>query len=165
MFSNRSLLLVLNCVFFFMGALLFGIGIWSQVDKNFATLWNTLDVSKVLDARALYGAGLLLIISGFCSIFVSFIGMYGAYKKDRCFLTTYCLLTSIVLIMEIASAAVFISYQNQAREKMELGLNKTVELINNASDPLSQKVMDTVQSVFHCCGCEGKSVCLLYTFF
>ena len=67
--------------------------------------------------------------------------------------------------MEIASAAVFISYQNQAREKMEMSLNKTVELINNASDPLSQKVMDTVQSVFHCCGCEGKSVCLLCSLF
>ena len=159
MISNRSLILILNCVFFFMGATLLGVGIWSQCDKNFATLWNTLDVSKVIDARALNGAGILLIISGCCSIIVSFIGMYGAWHKDRCFLTTYCLLTSIVLLMEVASAAVFISYQNQAKEKMEMGLSKTVEKINTDNDLVAQRVMDTVQSVFHCCGCKGKFFC------
>lgn len=155
--SSRSSLLILNTTFFFLGGGILAVGLWSQYDKNFAALWNTFEVSKVIDAKALNGAGLLLIISGFCSIGVSFIGMYGAYKKDRCFLTTYCLFIGIILIMEIASAAVFISYQNQAREKLEIGLNKTVDKINNEDDHLSQKVMDTIQTVFRCCGCEGKN--------
>jgi len=132
------------------------VGIWSQYDKNFAALWNSFEVSKVIDSRALNGAGLLLIISGFSSLGVSFVGLYGAFKKDKCFLTTYCLLVSMILILEIASASVFISYQSQSREKLELGLNKTVEKINAENDPISIKVMDSIQTVFECCGSKGR---------
>ncbi len=154
--SSRSSLLALNTIFFFLGGGLLAVGIWSQYDKNFAALWNSFEVSKVIDARALNGAGLLLIISGFSSLGVSFVGLYGAFKKDKCFLTTYCLLVSMILILEIASASVFISYQSQSREKLELGLNKTVEKINAENDPISIKVMDSIQTVFECCGCKGR---------
>lgn len=156
--SSRTSLIILNALFFFLGGGILAIGLWSQYDKNFAALWNSFEVSRVIDAKALNGAGLLLIISGFSSIGVSFIGLYGAYKKDKCFLTTYCLFICVILILEIASAAVFLSYQNSARGKLEAGLNKTVNNINNNNEqPLSQKVMDTIQSTFKCCGCEGPS--------
>jgi len=154
--SSRSSLLVLNTIFFFLGGGLLAVGIWSQYDKNFAALWNSFEVSKVIDSRALNGAGLLLIISGFSSLGVSFVGLYGAFKKDKCFLTTYCLLVSMILILEVASASVFISYQSQSREKLELGLNKTVEKINAENDPISIKVMDSIQTVFECCGSKGR---------
>jgi hypothetical protein len=160
--SSRNSLLILNTVFFFLGGGILAVGLWSQYDKNFSALWNSFEISKVIDAKALNGAGLLLIISGFCSIGVSFIGMYGAYKKDRCFLTTYCLLTCLILMMEISSVAVFISYQNQAQTQIELGLNKTVAKINTENDVLSQKLMDTIQTVFRCCGCEGNSKQILF---
>ncbi len=39
----------------------------------------------------------------------------------------------------------------------QLGLNKTVAKINTENDVLSQKLMDTIQTVFRCCGCEGNS--------
>lgn len=156
--SSRTSLLILNTIFFFLGIGLLTVGLWSQYDKNFAALWNTMEVSKVIDAKALNGAGLLLIISGFSSIGISFIGLYGAYKKDRCFLTSYCLFIFIVLILEISSAAVFISYQNKAKEDIQLGLNKTITNINNDHDlVLSQKIMDSIQTAFKCCGCEGPS--------
>ncbi len=154
--SSRSSLLALNTIFFFMGGALLAVGLWSQFDKNFAVLWNSLQVSKMIDAKALNGAGLLLIISGFSSLGVSFVGLYGAFKKDKCFLTTYSLLVCMILILEIASVSVFISYQSQSREKLEIGLNKTVERINAENDPVSIKVMDSIQTVFECCGCNGK---------
>lgn len=155
--SSRTSLLALNVIFFLLGCGLLGVGLWSQYDTNFAALWNSFEVSKVIDAKALNGAGLLLIISGFSSIGVSFVGLYGAYKKDRCFLTTYCLFICVILILEIASVAVFMSYQNQVKEKLEVGLNKTVTKINANDDPVSLKVMDTIQSVFECCGCNGPN--------
>lgn len=160
--SSRTSLLALNVIFFLLGCGLLGVGLWSQYDTNFAALWNSFEVSKVIDAKALNGAGLLLIISGFSSIGVSFVGLYGAYKKDRCFLTTYCLFICVILILEIASVAVFMSYQNQVKEKLEVGLNKTVAKINANDDPVSLKVMDTIQSVFECCGCNGKIGSVFY---
>ena len=155
--SSRTSLLALNTIFFFCGAGIFAIGLWSQYDKNFAALWNSFEVSKVIDAKALYGASLLLILSGLASVLVSFVGMYGAFKNDRCFLTTYCLFICAILIVEIAAAAVFISYQSEARDKLREGLNLTVNKINAEEDKISLKVMDTIQTVFQCCGCEGPN--------
>lgn len=155
--SSRCSLIILNILFLVLGCGLLGIGLWSQFDKNFAALWSSFEVSKVIDAKALNGAGLLLIISGFSSVGISFVGLYGAYKKDRCFLTTYCLLICTILILEVASAAVYLSYQKQAPTKLELGLNKTIEEINNKDDQVAIKVMDSIQTVFHCCGCHGPN--------
>lgn len=79
-------------------------------------------------------------------------GLYGAIRKDKCFLTTYCLLVCIILILEIAAASVFISYKNQAPDQLKLGLNKTVEAINNdPNDKASLALMNMVQSVFKVC--------------
>ena len=71
--SSRSSLIILNFLFFILGAGLLGVGLWSQYDKNFAALWSSFEVSDIIDAKALNGAGLLLIISGFASVGVSFV--------------------------------------------------------------------------------------------
>ena len=155
MISSRSLLLVLNTFFFFLGCGVLTIGLWSQYDKNFSILWNSFEISKLIDARGLNGASVLLIVSGFSSIFVSFIGLYGALKQERCFLTTYCLLMCIILILEVSATSVFVSYQNQVRGQLEAGLNKTVQLINTDGDKVAFGVMSTIQPLFKCCGCHG----------
>lgn len=155
MVSSRAWMLILNTFFFLMGFGILSIGLWSQFDKNFSVLWNSLELSKVIDAKGLNGASLLLILSGLSSVIVSFVGLYGSLKKDKCFLTTYCLLMCIILILEIAAASVFISYNTQARIQLEIGLNKTVEQINTNEDKAAIQVMNTIQTVFKCCGCNG----------
>jgi hypothetical protein len=155
MISSRTWMLLLNSFFFLMGLGILSIGLWSQFDKNFSVLWNSLELSKLIDAKGLNGASLLLILSGFSSLIVSFIGLYGSLKKDKCFLTTYCLLMCIILILEIAAASVFISYNTQARVQLGISLNRTVEQINKNEDLAAIQVMNTVQTVFKCCGCDG----------
>lgn len=156
MVSSRAVLLLLNTFFFFLGFGILAIGLWSQYDPNFSVLWKSFEITKVIDARSLNGASLLLIISGISSVIISFMGLYGAMRKDKCFLTTYCLLVCIILILEIAAASVFISYKNQAPDQLKLGLNKTVEAINSdPNDKASQTLMNMVQSVFKCCGNNG----------
>jgi hypothetical protein len=62
---------------------IFSIGIWSQYDKNFSTLWNSFEVSHLLDARGVNGASLLFIITGLASILLSFLGLFGSLKKGK----------------------------------------------------------------------------------
>ncbi len=76
-------------------------------------------------------------------------------QKDKCFLTTYCLVITVVLILEISAASVIVAYEGQARAKLELGLNKTVEAINKDYDKVAMTVMDSIQPVFKCCGCHS----------
>ena len=77
MLSSRSLLIILNTFFFLLGIGILSIGLWSQYDKNFSILWSSIEISKIVDARILNSASLLLVISGFTSVFVSFLGLYG----------------------------------------------------------------------------------------
>ena len=114
-------------------------------------------MSHLLDARGVNGASLLFVITGLSSILLSFLGLFGSLKKDKCFLSTYCLLISIILILEIAAVSVFVSYKAQSSEKIGLALNKTMDNINTNNDTASLKIMDTLQTVFHCCGANGPS--------
>lgn len=80
---------------------------------------------------------------------MSFMGLYGALRKDKCFLTTYCILVSIILILEIAAASVFISYKNQAPDQLKKGLNDTVNEINqDENNKPAMALMQVVQNVF-----------------
>ena len=153
--SAKRSLLILNGSLFLLGCGIMSLGFWSQYDKNFSSLWDSLEVSKIIDASALNGASLLLIISGLASTIISFAGLYGALKNDRCFLTTYCLLMCAILMIEIAAASVFLSYQTRPYEKLKNGLNETIEKINKDNDTVSLKVMDSIQTFFKCCGCNG----------
>jgi hypothetical protein len=64
----------------------------------------------------------------------------------------------IILILEISAAAVFLSYKNEPLDDLEIGLNKTVNEINeNPNDQVALNIMNTVQTVFKCCGCHGPS--------
>jgi hypothetical protein len=155
MASSRVLVILLNTLFFLLGCGIFSVGIWSQYDKNFSTLWNSFEVSRLLDARGVNGASLLFVVTGLASIVLSFLGLFGSLKKDKCFLSTYCLLISIILILEIAAVCVFISYKAESSEKIERALNKTMEKINRDNDTASLKIMDSIQTVFHCCGSLG----------
>lgn len=155
MASSRTLVILLNSLFFLLGCGIFSIGIWSQFDKNFSTLWNSFEVSHLLDARGVNGASLLFIITGLACIILSFLGLFGSLKKDKCFLSTYCLLISIILILEIAAVSVFISYKSKSSKEIGNALNKTMDKINKQNDTASLKIMDTIQTVFHCCGANG----------
>ncbi|RMZ97403.1 tetraspanin-1 isoform X1 [Brachionus plicatilis] len=157
MLSSRATLVILNTFFFLFGCCTLAIGLWSQYDKEFSSLWDSLDIGKIIDSRNLNAARLLLIISGIMSVFVSFIGLYGSLAKDRCFLSAYCLLMGIILILEIAAAAVLMSYRSDAKEKLRDGLNRTVEAINKNEDKVALNVMNTVQTFFKCCGANGPN--------
>ena len=157
MASSRCVLLLLNLFFFLIGIGMLSIGLWSQYDKNFSMVWNSFELNKLVDAKGLNGASLLLIISGFSSVFISFIGLYGSIKKDKCFLSVYCILIFIILLLEIAAITVFMSYKAEATGQLKNALNETVAKINRDMDKPALEIMNSLQTVFKCCGCNGPN--------
>lgn len=153
--SSRNKLLFLNLVFFALGVSMLSLGLWARYGTNFATLWNSLDISKIIDARSINGASLLLVLSGGASLVISFVGLYGSLRKNRCFLIAYGILVAMVLIVEICSSGAIVSYKGLALKNLEQGLNKTVDAINKDNDPVANEVMKSLQTVFKCCGCYG----------
>jgi hypothetical protein len=161
--SSRSVLILLNGLFFLVSLIILSVGLWSQWDENFSTLWESHDIGKVVNARLLESGSLLLIVSGFTSILVSFIGLWGAVKSDKCFLSTYCLLMVAMVIVELIGAAVLVSYKSSFVKRATL--QDIVHDINkgdggNSSIPspeykLALLEMNTLQPLFECCGCDG----------
>jgi hypothetical protein len=140
-----------------MGVGVLSLGLWSQFDKNFSMMWNSSDLSKLINARGLYGASLVLILSGFMSVFLSFVGLYGSVRKDKCFLTVYCIFIFIILVLEVAAISVFFTYQSESRTQLHKSLNETVEKINKDNDKAALQIMNSIQTVFKCCGCDGPN--------
>lgn len=168
MFASRSVLILLNALFFLVSLVILAVGLWSQWDENFSTLWESTDISRVVNARLLESASLLLILSGFTSIFVSFIGLWGSVKGDKCFLTAYALLMVAMVVVELIGAAVLVSYKSSFVKRATL--QDIVHTINmgssgggsgsNSSDinpefKLAMLEMNTIQPLFQCCGCDG----------
>jgi hypothetical protein len=120
-------------------------------------IWNSNELNKIIDARSLNGASLLLMISGFASVFISFVGLYGSVRKDKCFLSSYCIMIFLILVIEVSAISIFCSYQGEARDHLRDGLNQTIYKINNENDKAALQVMNSIQTVFKCCGCNGPN--------
>ncbi|RMZ94896.1 hypothetical protein BpHYR1_046532 [Brachionus plicatilis] len=56
------------------------------------------------------------------------------------------------ILLEIAAAAVLMSYRSDAKEKLRDDQNRTVEAINKNEDKVALNVINTVQTFFKCCG-------------
>ena len=65
------------------GAIMFGLGIWTVVDKNF--------MNELLGTNLFAGATYVLIITSALVCMVSFFGCIGAAKEVKCMLLTVCI--------------------------------------------------------------------------
>lgn len=154
--SSRSTLLLFNLLFFFLGCGITGVGLWAKYDKNFMEKWENSSLNEIVDPRGLNGACLLMIVSGLITLIVSFLGCYGAWQKDRCFLSVYCIILLLVITLEIIAAALVLSYQSESEENFKKGIKETVDGVNK-NDTISKQIMDSIQTVFKCCGANGPN--------
>lgn len=67
------------------GAIMFGLGIWTVVDKNF--------MNELLGTNLFAGATYVLIITSALVCMVSFFGCIGAAKEVKCMLLTVRILS------------------------------------------------------------------------
>lgn len=154
--SSRGILLGLNLTFFLIGCGIMGIGLWSKYDSNFVALWNATKASEFINGAGLENAGIILITSGLVTILVSFFGCFGAWRKDKCFLSVYIFTILTLLVLEVVAVSLVFAYKSKAREVFFNGLNKTVDAVNN-NETGPRDVMDTLQGIFKCCGASGPS--------
>ena len=61
----------------------------------------------------------------------------------------------IILILEIVSTSVFLTYKDTLVSKSKL--NDTVNAINKNNDTIAFNVMNILQTAFKCCGCDGPA--------
>lgn len=139
-----------NFIFWLMGLLLIGIGIYAIMDK-----WSSGEAFKLNTIfDVIFNIGFLLLIIGFVIFVVSFAGCIGALRENMCLLRFYSLCLLAFFLMEMVVIALGFIYPNKLENFVKTELSN--ELIESYRDDLDfQNIIDLVQQDFECCGIKG----------
>jgi len=140
-----------NFLFWLMGILLIGIGVYAVFDK-----WRSGEgfrLENVYDV--IFNLAFLLIIIGFIVAVVSFAGCIGALRENMCLLKFYSFCLLMFFLVEMALAALGFIFPHKVTGFLEGTLSD--ELIRNYRDDLDfQNLIDLVQKDFGCCGISSE---------
>merc|ERR1712002_671918 len=136
-----------NFIFWLCGLALIVVGILVQM-----SLHNTF---MIRDAAA-SGAPIVLIVVGVVIFFIAFFGCCGAFKENYCMVTTFAILLSLVIIIEIAAAIAGYIYRNKISAVVQDSLTEIISNYNNSTDEFRNTV-DKLQKDLKCCGVNSSS--------
>merc|ERR1719195_1974506 len=126
-----------NFIFWLMGLLLMGIGIYAIMDK-----WSSGEAFKLETIfDVIFNIGFLLLIIGFIVFIVSFAGCIGALRENMCLLRFYSLCLLIFFLAEMTVLALGFIYPNKLTEFLE----------NELSDQLIQSYRDWSKNEYFNC--------------
>ncbi|KAI4462135.1 tetraspanin [Holotrichia oblita] len=147
----KYLIFLLNFIFWLMGGLLIGIGLYAFMDKWKLTGWVKLDT--VYDV--ILNVSLVLMIMGGVVFIVSFAGCVGALRENTCLLKFYSLCLLIFFLLEMGIAIVGFVFPHSMQSVLEE--NFTDKIIHTyRDDPDLQNFIDFAQQEFRCCGLSSE---------
>lgn len=147
----KYLIFLLNFIFWLMGGLLIGIGLYAFMDKWKLTGWVKLDT--VYDV--ILNVSLVLMIMGGVVFVVSFAGCVGALRENTCLLKFYSLCLLIFFLLEMGIAIVGFVFPHSMQSVLEE--NFTDKIIHTyRDDPDLQNFIDFAQQEFRCCGLSSE---------
>ncbi|XP_071333259.1 CD63 antigen [Trachinotus anak] len=143
----KFLLFFFNFIFWLCGLALIVVGILAQV-----ALHNTL---MIRDATA-SGAPIVIIGIGVVIFFIAFFGCCGAWKENYCMVTTFAILLSLIIIVEIAAAIAGYIYRNKLSTVVQDSLTEMISQYNNSTAEFRAGV-DKMQEDLKCCGVNSSA--------
>ncbi|KAM6983107.1 CD63 antigen [Tautogolabrus adspersus] len=142
----KVLLFFFNFIFWLCGLALIVVGIMVQVAMH-----KTL---MIKDASA-SGAPIVVIGIGVVIFFIAFFGCCGAWKENYCMVTTFAILLSLVIIVEIGAAIAGYVFRNKLSTIVQDSLVDMIPKYNSSSE--FQKTVDKLQEDLKCCGVNSTS--------
>ncbi|KAF7636576.1 Tetraspanin [Meloidogyne graminicola] len=130
-----------NVVFWALGFLLLGIGLWSRLEKN--NLYSQLSLFYLDPAW-------VLIIVGAIIWSIGFSGCVGALRENTCFLAIYSSILGLLLLTE--ALIVVLAFVAKDFVENDLGNKLDSMIVHYRDDPDLQTIIDWMQNDFQCCG-------------
>ncbi|EDW36672.1 GL15661 [Drosophila persimilis] len=88
----KYLLCIFNFIFFVLGTIIFGVGLWLAVDKHsliaLLKLVESERIEQFTQTQVIEQLAYVLIVIGAVMFFMSFLGYLGAMRESRCLLST-----------------------------------------------------------------------------
>ncbi|KAI5612129.1 CD63 antigen, partial [Silurus asotus] len=98
---------------------------------------------------------IVIIVVGAVIFFIAFFGCCGAWKDNYCMVTTFAVLLSIIIIVEIGIAIAAYVYRNKLENLVEKGIKEAIKEYNKDQD--IKKELDISQQQFKCCGAVNST--------
>ncbi|XP_058121233.1 tetraspanin-18 [Anopheles ziemanni] len=134
----KTLLSVFNFLFFVLGTIVLGVGIWLATDKtSFIALLKMVDNDQLehfTQPAVIEQLAYLLIAIGSVMFFLSFLGYCGAIRESRCLLTTYGLFLLLILVAEVTAFGLAAAYKDRARTETKNYLQTTISKYYTSND-------------------------------
>ncbi|NXO00382.1 CD82 protein, partial [Rhinopomastus cyanomelas] len=148
---TKYFLFLFNLLFFLLGAVILGFGIWILADKtSFVAVLQTSSPSLKTGAYILIGVGTLTMLMGF-------LGCLGAVNEVRCLLGLYFTCLMVILITQVAAGLVIYFQKEALKEELNRVVGGLVENYDPADEDNRnlQDAWDYVQRQITCCGWTG----------
>ncbi|XP_062871075.1 CD63 antigen [Trichomycterus rosablanca] len=145
----KFLLFFFNFIFWLCGLALIVVGI--------------LALTSIKSIPALSGssAPVVIIVVGVVIFFIAFFGCCGAWKENHCMVSTFAVLLSIIILVEIGTAIAAYIYKDKLPKLVDEGLMPMIRDYNTNKE--FQAEVDNLQKELHCCGLKNSTDWKNYT--
>ncbi|XP_071777492.1 CD63 antigen [Centroberyx gerrardi] len=143
----KFLLFFFNFIFWICGLALIIVGILVQMAVH--STFMIRDASASVAPLVVIGVGVVIF-------FIAFFGCCGAWKENYCMITTFSILLSLIIIVEIGAAIAGYIFRGKLTVIVQDSLTDMISKYNNGTDEF-KKAVDKLQVDLKCCGVNSSS--------
>lgn len=153
----KYLLCILNFIFFVLGTVIFGVGLWLAVDKHsliaLLKLVESERIEHFTQPQVIEQLAYALLVIGAVMFFMSLLGYLGAMRESRCLLSTYGTFLILLLVAEIVAGGLAAFYKEQVRNESKKFLQTTITSYTLGENQDATSLMwNQLMGNFGCCG-------------
>ncbi|XP_067875992.1 CD82 antigen-like [Heterodontus francisci] len=145
---TKYFLFVFNLVFFFLGGVMLGFGLWILFDKSsFISVLETASIPLNLWSYLLSSLGTFTMMMGF-------LGCIGALKEVKCMLGIYFTLLVFLLASQITVGILIYTQRKMIEKRLSTAVRTLIENYDEKDEKLQnlEESWDFIQVQFSCCG-------------
>ncbi|KAM9301569.1 CD82 antigen [Gastrophryne carolinensis] len=144
----KYFLFLFNLLFFILGAVILGFGIWILVD-------STSFIAVLQNSSLVKTGSYILIAVGGLTMIMGFLGCVGAVNEIRSLLGLYFAFLLLILIAQIVVGVLIYFQREELKSQMSDSIIKDLIIFynpNDSSNSSAEGTWDYIQQNLHCCG-------------
>ncbi|ESO98681.1 hypothetical protein LOTGIDRAFT_174048 [Lottia gigantea] len=148
----KLFLFIFNTVFLIAGVCMFGVGIWTVVDKVY--------VSDIIGNEIFTAAAYMIIISGIIVIGVCILGFISLSQEKRILIIVYFVIWIVIFIFLIIGAILAVVFKGELESEMRNSMKDTLIQKyggDSTEERTATNAWDRVQRELRCCSVDDES--------